>query len=189
MPEAITWGQRIALWIGRRFALRHQRVTLARSCRIHAGAKVNPRSGHIRIGECTTIADGAVVQGNVSLGDHCSVQIYSILVGYGTGDDPDGRILIGNYVRIASHVMMIGANHVFADDKIPIHRQGLCHQPIVVEDDVWIGGGVVVLAGVTLGRGTVIGAGSVVTKNIPPMSVAVGNPARIIKSRVNVAAE
>jgi acetyltransferase-like isoleucine patch superfamily enzyme len=53
----------------------------------------------------------------------------------------------------------------------------------VIEDDCWLGDGVKVLDGVTIGRGSVIGAGAVVTKDIPPFSVAVGVPARVIKSR------
>lgn len=184
MPEALTLGQRLNLRIGRYFALRHRGVTLAQTCRVHAGAKINPRQGRIQVGELTTIAEGAVIQGNVFLGHHCSVQIYSLLIGYGTADKADGRISIGNYVRIAPRVMMIGANHIYADTSVPIHSQGLRHEPIVVEDDVWIGGGVIVVAGVTVGRGSVIGAGSVVTKNIPPLAVAVGTPARVIKTRV-----
>jgi acetyltransferase-like isoleucine patch superfamily enzyme len=53
----------------------------------------------------------------------------------------------------------------------------------VIEDDCWLGDGVKVLDGVTIGRGSVIGAGAVVTKDIPPFSVAVGVPARVIKTR------
>lgn len=52
---------------------------------------------------------------------------------------------------------------------------------IVIEEDCWLGGNVIVLPGVTIGRGCTIGAGSVVTKNIPPFHVAAGNPARILR--------
>lgn len=55
-------------------------------------------------------------------------------------------------------------------------------RPITIEEDCWIGGNVTILCGVTIGKGTVIGAGSVVTKDIPAESVAVGNPARVIKT-------
>lgn len=55
-------------------------------------------------------------------------------------------------------------------------------RPVVLEDNVWLGNGVMVLKGVTIGRGSVIGAGSVVAKSIPPWSVAVGNPAQVIKT-------
>lgn len=53
--------------------------------------------------------------------------------------------------------------------------------PITVEDNVWIGGGCIILAGVTIGSGSVIGAGSVVTKSIPANCIAVGNPCKVIK--------
>ncbi|UQC76253.1 nodulation protein L [Colletotrichum lupini] len=53
--------------------------------------------------------------------------------------------------------------------------------PVTIEDDCWIGGGTIILAGVTIGSGTTVGAGSIVTKSLPPHSVAVGNPARVIK--------
>ena len=55
-------------------------------------------------------------------------------------------------------------------------------KPIVIEDDCWLGGGVIVLAGVTIGKGSVIGAGSIVTKDIPPYSVAVGNPCKVMRT-------
>ena len=56
-------------------------------------------------------------------------------------------------------------------------------KPVTIEDDVWIGAGVRVMDGVRIGRGSVIGAGAVVTKSIPPNSVAVGMPARVVGQR------
>ena len=53
--------------------------------------------------------------------------------------------------------------------------------PVTIEDGCWIGGGVIILPGITIGKGSVIGAGSVVTKNIPPDSLAAGNPCRVIR--------
>ena len=55
-------------------------------------------------------------------------------------------------------------------------------RPIRIGDGVWIGGGAIVLPGVTIGDGCVVGAGSVVTRDLPPLALAVGNPARIIRS-------
>ena len=55
-------------------------------------------------------------------------------------------------------------------------------QPISIGDDCWLGGGTIVCPGVSIGAGCVIGAGAVVTKDVPPYSLAVGNPARVIKS-------
>ena len=54
-------------------------------------------------------------------------------------------------------------------------------EPIVIEDNVWLGGGVIVCPGVTVGRNTVVGAGSVVTKNLPPDVLAVGSPTRVVR--------
>ena len=72
---------------------------------------------------------------------------------------------------------------MFSDPEMLIHEQGMIGLGIKIEDDVWIGAGAIILDGVTIGRGSVIGAGAVVTKNIPPYSVAVGVPARVIKKR------
>ena len=55
-------------------------------------------------------------------------------------------------------------------------------EPIVLEDDVWLGGGVIVCPGVTIGENTVVGAGSVVVRDLPADVVAVGNPARVLRS-------
>ena len=66
-----------------------------------------------------------------------------------------------------------------------IDGEGLCRtiaHPIKIEDGVWIGGGAILLPGVTIGRNSVIGAGSVVTRSIPENVVAVGNPCRVIKT-------
>ena len=79
--------------------------------------------------------------------------------------------------------MLIAADHVFADPDKPIRLQGMKPGSIIIEDDVWVAGGAHINAGVTIGRGSIIGAGAVVTKDIPPMSVAVGVPAKVIKKR------
>lgn len=179
-PGGNGWKGRFALWLGRWLALRHERVSIDPSARISPGAFINPRNDSISIGAGCLVAAGAIVQGNVSMGKNSGVQNYSMLVGYGEA----GRIVIGDGVRIAPHCMLIAGNHIFADSSKPIHEQGVEGKPIIIEDDVWIAGNVNITAGVRIGRGSVIGAGSVVTKDIPPMSVAVGCPAKVIKSRV-----
>ena len=183
MAARETFGQRITLWCGHYLATRHRNISVASNCLIHPDARIAPRKGRIIIGESCAISPGAVLQGNITMGHHCSVQTYSVLIGYGDCENPAGRITIGNYVRIAPHVMMIAANHVFADTRKPISQQGLELKPITIEDDVWIAGRVNIMAGVTIGRGSVIGAGSVVTHDIPPYSIAIGVPARTIRSR------
>ncbi|MGM3304988.1 DapH/DapD/GlmU-related protein [Anabaena sp. WFMT] len=94
-----------------------------------------------------------------------------------------GNIKIGKQCLIAAHTGIYANNHNFTDPIKPIKYQGITRKGIVIEDDCWLGHGVKVLDGVTIGKGSVIGAGAVVTKDIPPFSVAVGIPARVIKSR------
>ncbi|WP_159621420.1 DapH/DapD/GlmU-related protein [Ruania rhizosphaerae] len=174
--------QSALLWLGRQGMRRHKHITAPGSVRIHPEARIHPRGGEIVLGERAAVAPGAVVQGNVRLGEDCSVQAYAVLVGYGTRADPSGQIWIGDGVRIAPHVMLIAANHRFAPGA-PIHTQGVEPAPITIEDDVWLAGRVSVMAGVRIGHGSVIGAGAVVTSDIPPNSLAVGVPARVIRSR------
>jgi acetyltransferase-like isoleucine patch superfamily enzyme len=88
------------------------------------------------------------------------------------------------------HTLKTELTHkVWRDESHPIPIKitaikGVTRQGIVIEDDCWLGHGVTVLDGVTIGKGSVIGAGSVVNKDIPPYSVAVGAPVRVIKSRI-----
>ncbi|WP_138498294.1 acyltransferase [Nostoc sp. PA-18-2419] len=95
-----------------------------------------------------------------------------------------GDIKIGKHCMIAAHSGIYANNHNFADPMEPMKYQGVTRKGIVIEDDCWLGHGVTVLDGVTIGRGCVIGAGAVVNKDIPPFSVAVGIPARVIKKRI-----
>ena len=98
--------------------------------------------------------------------------------------DP-GNIKIGKWCLIAAHVGIFANNHIFDDSTQYIEDQGVTRQGIVIEDDCWIGHAVTVLDGVTIGKGSIIGAGAVVTKDIPPFSVAVGIPAKVVKSRTD----
>lgn len=94
-----------------------------------------------------------------------------------------GGITIGNMVRISPHVSIVSFDHEFKDPNTPIKDQYKRLGRIVIEDDVWIGTHATITQGVRIGKGSVIGAGAVVTEDIPPYSVAVGVPARVIKSR------
>jgi len=95
---------------------------------------------------------------------------------------------IGNNVLMASKIYISDHNHGFyagkeqSDPETPPNsRPVTCNKRVVIEDNVWIGEFVAVLPGVTIGRGSIIGCNSVVSKSIPPHSIAVGSPARVIK--------
>jgi carbonic anhydrase/acetyltransferase-like protein (isoleucine patch superfamily) len=92
-----------------------------------------------------------------------------------------GGVHIGDDVLLAPRVQILAVNHVFDDPGQPIIKQGITAQGIVVEDGAWVGAGAILLDGVRVGAGSVVGAGAVVTEDVPPRSVAVGTPARIVR--------
>lgn len=95
------------------------------------------------------------------------------------------NIKIGNDVMMGVNVIIFSANHAFDRIDIPMRKQGMKKSdPVVIEDDVWIGSNVIIMAGRRVSKGTVIAAGSVVTKDFPAYSIIGGNPAKLIKSRV-----
>ena len=114
--------------------------------------------------------------GNITIGDFCSINPYTILYGH-------GNLSIGNNVLIAAHCVIIPANHIFSDLDSPINSQGLTTKGIIIEDDVWIGAGCRILDGVTVGKGSIIAAGAVVNKDVEPYTIVGGVPAKIIKKR------
>ena len=91
-------------------------------------------------------------------------------------------IEIGNNVLIGEYTSIRDSNHKIARDKL-IRNQELNSSEIIIEDDVWIGRGCIILKGVHIGEGSVIAANSVVNKSIPAYKIAGGNPAKIIKDR------
>jgi acetyltransferase-like isoleucine patch superfamily enzyme len=98
--------------------------------------------------------------------------------------DALGGVSIGSNVIIGPYTVIHSANHRFNRLDKPIMKQGHNLGKVVIGDDCWIGAHVTVLPGVHIGKGCVVGAGSVVTKSLPDYSVAVGNPAQIIKNRL-----
>ena len=90
---------------------------------------------------------------------------------------------IGDDCIVADQVYIGDFDHRFSDASVPIRKQGIATAPVRIEDDCWIGEKASIMRGVTIGRGSVIGASSVVTHDVPPYSVAAGNPARVLRSR------
>ena len=127
------------------------------------------------IGKLTTIESFCTVNngsGDVLLGDRVRVGIGSVVI---------GPVKMGSGSGLGQHVFVSGFNHGYSDGNKNSSEQALDIRPTVIEDEAHVGANSVVLAGVTIGRNCQVGAGSVVTKDIPPYSVAVGNPARVIK--------
>jgi acetyltransferase-like isoleucine patch superfamily enzyme len=114
----------------------------------------------------------------VSIGDRC-------LIGRGSGIVGHLGIVIGNDVWTGHHIYITDQNHGYEDVTTTISSQIQPEREVVIGDGAWIGHGSVVLPGAHIGKHCVIGANSVVTGEIPDFSVAVGNPARVIKQYVN----
>jgi acetyltransferase-like isoleucine patch superfamily enzyme len=124
---------------------------------------------------------------NSTIEDFCTINngVGDVLIGnnslIGMGNTIIGPITIGKDVIFAQNILASALNHEYRDVTKPIHSQPILTAAIVVEDECWIAANAVITAGVTIGKHSVIAAGAVVTKDIPPYSVAVGNPAKVIK--------
>ncbi|MGK7246288.1 acetyltransferase [Buttiauxella agrestis] len=98
-----------------------------------------------------------------------------------------GCVKLGDNVLIASRVFITDLNHGNYKGDLHSHPDSICNErtlyvePVDIGSNVWLGEGVVVLPGVTIGSSSIIGANSVVSRNIPANSIAVGNPAKVIK--------
>ncbi|HMR66200.1 MAG TPA: DapH/DapD/GlmU-related protein [Anaerolineae bacterium] len=160
-------------------------VHLGKGVYLDQGVYLHALPNGITIGDGTFIMHHTVLHvfnfrglpnAGIRIGQNCFLGEYNVIRG-------QGGVHIGNDVYTGPMVQFVAVNHVFQDATKLIRQQGITARGILVEDDVWIGANVTVVDGVTIGKGSIIGAGSVVTQDIPPYSIAVGIPAKVIKSR------
>ncbi|TNM63844.1 acyltransferase [Aliirhizobium smilacinae] len=128
----------------------------------------------LTVGKRSWIAAHALIRGDFELGTNCSVNAYACI---------SGKVRCGNGVRIASLASIVGFNHGFDDPNTPINDQPHEIKGIVIGDDVWIGANAVILDGVTIGNGAVIAAGAVVNKDVAPLAIMAGVPAKLVRHR------
>jgi acetyltransferase-like isoleucine patch superfamily enzyme len=130
--------------------------------------------GSITIGAHCDIHDFSMIMtygGDIKIGDNCSLNPFSIIYGH-------GGTKIGCGVRIASHSVIIPANHVAGNDEKPLYQRPVSARGIEIGDYTWIATGCTILDGVAIGRHVIVGAGSVVTRSLPDGATVVGVPAR-----------
>jgi acetyltransferase-like isoleucine patch superfamily enzyme len=159
-----------------------RRLSVGRNCFLGGDSDINAMAIQgMRLGDDVRIREHAWIQATSALG----APGVGLIIGSGTYIGPrcllgaGGGITIGARVTFGAGVHLLAENHEFRDAARLIQDQGGTRAGITVDDDVWVGNQVIVLDGVHIGRGAVIGAGAVVTRDVPPLAIAVGNPARV----------
>lgn len=152
------------------------------SCFIDDFVTIYGDDGNVVLGKRVHIYRGTIIEvgqgGSVIIGEDTHIQPGCTLNGFVR------EVRIGRNVMIATGCGFTPYQHKLDDLSQPMSTQTLTSKgDIVIEDDVWLGMGVKVMDGVHVGRGTIVGANAVVTSDIPPYSVAVGVPARVIRTR------
>jgi len=168
MPDSVTdsgvWRplERSIRWLTRRLAI-HENVNYGHDFRV--GRSVVISSAHkLMIGDWVSVGPRSIIQTSGEIGDFCLIGMGVQIVGR-----DDHRISeVGSPVSMST---WIGERELESRDSVIIGR------------DVWVGGGSTILSGVRIGDGAIIGSASVVTKDIPPFAIAVGNPARVVAMR------
>jgi galactoside O-acetyltransferase len=187
-------------WVGRGSHIgRHVRCSA--NVRIGENAIIGDEvclNGNIEIGRGVRIEKHVEMHGNIGIGDGSVVGAFSML-----STLPEGALTIGSDVYVnafsvigaarkvtigdqcifAAFVQITDATHGFDDPNVPIKHAPFRTSPVQIGQGVWLGSGVMVTKGVSIGSGSVIGAKALVTKDIPPMSIAYGIPARHVRSR------
>ena len=159
-------------------------IRLGRGSYLDHAVRIDGGPGGVTIGERTRIAHNAMLDvhnfrgfenSGITIGDNSLIGPYSFIWG-------QGGVHIGNNVMIGPRVSVLPVNHNFENPGMPIRDQGITAKGIRIDDDAWIAAHAIIIDGVHIGRGSAIAVGALVTKDVPPYSLAVGSPAKIIKS-------
>lgn len=137
---------------------------------------------HVVLGKKIRIPEFCYFSGNISINDYTTLGIHNFF---------SGDVEIGKYCQIGAYVAMHSTNHPITFPTTYINqnlfdgslKQFKTSEKVVIGNDVWIGHGVIILAGVTIGDGAILAAGSVITKDVEPYHIVGGNPAKLIKKR------
>ena len=133
----------------------------------------------IKIGNGVFLGRGTILSckdGDITLGDHVNIGFHSEIFS-------GSQVTVGRHGLFAAYTYLVGGGHEFEQAGVPVIEQERRSKGITLGENVWLGAGAKVLDGVTIGRDVVVGAGAVVTENLPDGAVAVGIPARVVRTR------
>jgi len=125
-------------------------------------------------GEGLRVNNKCVFNRNVEVGNNCNFNGFCVSGG--------GKVLIGNYFHSGKECLIVTSNHNYEGELIPYDYTSI-NKTVTIGDCVWFGHRVIVVGNVNIGEGAIIAAGSVVVKDVPPLAIVGGNPARVIKYR------
>lgn len=169
-------------WIQRLFGMRRPRPRTGNRTFVDPSAQFIGCE-YIEVGHRSVIAEGCWLNVNdrsgdeprIVIGDHCIISRRTFM-------SSGHKITIGPYCLIGNESNFLGADHDFQDPFLPyMIAPAINGEEISVGANCWMGSNCTILKGVSIGHGCVIGAGSVITRSIPPLSVAVGSPCRVIR--------
>lgn len=171
---------------GRNIVLRHPaKIQLGTGCVIDDNCVLDAKGAGNRgicCGDHVLLARNTVLSckgGDITIDANTNISMNCII-------HSESSVHLGRNILIAAYCYIVGGGaHGYARTDIPIIQQESVSRGIEMGDDIWLGAGVMILDGVTVGTGCVIGAGSLVSKSLPPWSVAAGSPARVARRRLS----
>ena len=175
------------LFVGRRCKIKHcHKISVGKTITIGDNVEMNALSlSGITFGDNVSIQRNTIIEctgvirhlgealeigNNVGIAQNCFIQVR-------------GKVTIGNDVMFGPGVSIFSEDHGFSDTDIPMIEQPEIRKGVTIENDVWIGARAVILDGVTIGKGSIIAAGSIVKSSVPPYSIVVGVPGKVLRSR------
>jgi acetyltransferase-like isoleucine patch superfamily enzyme len=138
---------------------------------------------YISIGDYSVVSEHTWINVNQRFPNHRHIIIGSnCYIGRRNIFSSGNQIIIGDYFMSGVECKLLGADHIFDDPCRPYISTGVTSdKSIKIGTNVWLGAGVIVIGNITIGSGSVIGAGTLINKDVPPFSLVIGNPGRIIK--------